>query len=100
MRGAHRLTPLFFVLTIPCCTDDSAAHIAEETANATKVGPIAIISAVSGTATLGWVLSIVTSFVTPCATELLDSPLPLPMGQVYYNVLGKHGMLGKCVNPA
>ena len=73
--------------------DDSAAHISEETANAARAAPLAIIVSVSGTAILGWLLLIATSFATPSVSDILGTSLPLPMGQVFLNVLGKHGML-------
>ncbi|KDR80906.1 hypothetical protein GALMADRAFT_241414 [Galerina marginata CBS 339.88] len=72
---------------------DSAAHISEETANAAQAAPIAIIISVVGTATLGWLLLIATSFAVPSISDILGTDLPLPMGQVFLNVLGKHGML-------
>lgn len=74
-------------------SDDSAAHISEETANAARAAPLAIIVSVIGTASLGWLLLIATSFAIPSVTDILTSDLPLPMGQVFVNVLGKHGML-------
>jgi len=73
--------------------DDSAAHIAEETANAARAAPLAIIVSVIGTATLGWLFLIAASFAIPSVSDLLTTDLPLPMGQVFLNVLGKRGML-------
>ncbi|KAF8920180.1 amino acid/polyamine transporter I [Mucidula mucida] len=72
---------------------DSAAHIAEEVAGADRAAPIAIVSAVAATASLGWLLLIATSFCVTSISDLLASELPLPMGQVFLNVLGKRGML-------
>ncbi|KAF4610823.1 hypothetical protein D9613_007275 [Agrocybe pediades] len=72
---------------------DSAAHIAEETANAARAAPLAIIVSVIGTATLGWLFLIATSFAIPSVSDILSTDLPLPMGQVFLNVLGKRGML-------
>ncbi|KAF8957124.1 amino acid permease-domain-containing protein [Flammula alnicola] len=72
---------------------DSAAHISEETANAARAAPLAIIVSVIGTAVLGWLLLIATSFAIPSVSDILGTDLPLPMGQVFLNVLGKHGML-------
>ncbi|KAJ7623574.1 amino acid transporter [Roridomyces roridus] len=72
---------------------DSAAHISEETAGASKAAPTAILVAVSSSAILGWILLISTSFVIPSIPALLGTSLPLPMGQVFLSVLGKHGML-------
>lgn len=74
-------------------SDDSAAHISEETANAARAAPLAIIVSVIGTASLGWLLLIATSFAIPSVSDILGSDLPLPMGQVFLDVLGKHGML-------
>ncbi|KAJ8096330.1 hypothetical protein PM082_011488 [Marasmius tenuissimus] len=72
---------------------DSAAHISEEVAGAARVAPIAILVGVGATASLGWILLIATSFVIPSVSDLLASDLPLPMGQVFLDVLGKRGML-------
>jgi amino acid transporter len=72
---------------------DSAAHISEETAGAARAAPIAIIIGVAGTASLGWLVLIAASFSTASVPELLTSTLPLPMGQLFLNTLGKHGML-------
>ncbi|KAL0572643.1 hypothetical protein V5O48_009317 [Marasmius crinis-equi] len=72
---------------------DSAAHISEEVAGAARAAPIAILVGVGATASLGWILLIATSFVITSVTDLLTSELPLPMGQVFLNVLGKRGML-------
>ncbi|KAJ7807258.1 APC amino acid permease [Mycena olivaceomarginata] len=72
---------------------DSAAHISEETAGAGRAAPIAILVGVGATASFGWLLLIATSFVIPSISDLLGTSLPLPMGQVFLNVLGKRGML-------
>jgi len=81
-------------LTLPCSyEDDSAAHISEETANAARAAPLAIIVSVLATASLGWLLLIATSFAIPSVSDILATTLPLPMGQVFLNVLGKRGML-------
>ncbi|CAA7265225.1 unnamed protein product [Cyclocybe aegerita] len=72
---------------------DSAAHISEETANASRAAPIAIMCSVIGTAALGWLTLIAVSFAVPSVSDLLATDLPLPMGQVFLNVLGKRGML-------
>ncbi|KAE9397933.1 amino acid transporter [Gymnopus androsaceus JB14] len=72
---------------------DSAAHISEEVAGAAKAAPIAIIVGVGATASLGWILLIAVSFVIPSVSDLISTPLPLPMAQVFLDVLGKKGML-------
>ncbi|TRM58833.1 amino acid/polyamine transporter I [Schizophyllum amplum] len=72
---------------------DSAAHISEEVAGAARAAPIAILVGVGGTAALGWLLLIATSFSVTSIPALLESELPLPMGQVFLDVLGKRGML-------
>ncbi|OJT12513.1 hypothetical protein TRAPUB_10914 [Trametes pubescens] len=72
---------------------DSAAHISEETSNAARAAPIAILVGVGATATLGWLLYIAASFATASVPDLLGTTLPLPMGQLFLNVLGKRGML-------
>lgn len=48
---------------------------------------------VGATAGLGWLLLIATSYAVPSIPDLLGSELPLPMGQVFLDVLGKRGML-------
>jgi len=72
---------------------DSAAHISEETAGAARVAPIAILTGVAATASLGWLLFIAASFATTSVSATLSSTLPLPMGQLFLDVLGKRGML-------
>jgi len=72
---------------------DSAAHISEETTNAAFAAPIAIIVGVACTASIGWLLLIAASFATSSVPDLLSSPLPLPMGQLFLDILGKKGML-------
>lgn len=73
--------------------DDSAAHIAEETAGAARAAPVAILVGVGATAALGWVLSIAASFAAASVPRLLASALPLPMAQLFLDVLGRRGML-------
>ncbi|EKM56083.1 uncharacterized protein PHACADRAFT_257146 [Phanerochaete carnosa HHB-10118-sp] len=72
---------------------DSAAHISEETAGAARAAPIAILISVFATASLGWLLFIAASFATASVDAILDTDLPLPMGQLFLSVLGKRGML-------
>lgn len=74
--------------------DDSAAHISEETANAARAAPLAILVSVATTSILGWLLLISISFAMPgSVSDILGTALPLPLGQVFLNVIGKHGML-------
>ncbi|KAH0590065.1 hypothetical protein H2248_000242 [Termitomyces sp. 'cryptogamus'] len=85
---------LSFTAPMWCLTGyDSAAHISEETAGASKTAPTAILVGVGATASLGWILLIVISFVIPSTAKILDTELPLPMAQVLLDVLGKRGML-------
>ncbi|EGN97033.1 hypothetical protein SERLA73DRAFT_185320 [Serpula lacrymans var. lacrymans S7.3] len=72
---------------------DSAAHISEEVAGAQRTAPIAILVGVAGTQILGWLLFIAASFATNSVSDLLTTDLPLPMGQLFFDVLGKRGML-------
>ncbi|TCD68631.1 hypothetical protein EIP91_010286 [Steccherinum ochraceum] len=72
---------------------DSAAHIAEETAGAARAAPIAILTGVGATASLGWLLYIAASYATWSVGDIIGTDLPLPMGQLFLNVLGKKGML-------
>ncbi|KAI0749049.1 amino acid transporter [Fomes fomentarius] len=73
--------------------NDSAAHISEETSGAARAAPIAILVGVGATASLGWLLYIAASFAAASIPDLLASPLPLPMGQLFLDVLGKRSML-------
>jgi len=72
---------------------DSAAHISEETSGAARAAPVAILLAVSGTASIGWLIYIAASFATASVDDLLASSLPLPFGQLILDVLGKQAML-------
>lgn len=72
---------------------DSAAHVSEETTGAARAAPIAIMIAVGGTQFLGWMVYMAASFATASVPDLLTTTLPLPMGQLFFNVIGKHGML-------
>jgi amino acid transporter len=74
-------------------SDDSAAHISEEVAGAQRSAPIAIILGVAITEILGWLLLIAASFATKSVSSLLTTDLPLPMGQLFLDVLGRRGML-------
>lgn len=74
-------------------SDDSAAHISEEVAGAQRSAPIAIVLGVASTEILGWMLLIAASFATKSVSSLLTTNLPLPMGQLFLDVLGKRGML-------
>jgi amino acid transporter len=81
------------VLYLTDTPDDSAAHIAEEVSGAQRAAPIAILVGVFGTQVLGWLLYIACSFATVSVANLLTGSLPLPMGQLFLDVLGKRGML-------
>jgi amino acid permease (GABA permease) len=72
---------------------DSAAHVSEEVTGAAQAAPIAIMVAVGGTQLFGWLTYIAASFATASVPDLLTTTLPLPMGQLFFNVVGKHGML-------
>ncbi|KAI9513298.1 amino acid/polyamine transporter I [Russula earlei] len=72
---------------------DSAAHVSEEVTGAARAAPIAIIVAVAGTQFFGWLVYIAASFATTSVPDLLATTLPLPMGQLIFNAIGKHGML-------
>ncbi|TFY77579.1 hypothetical protein EWM64_g6432, partial [Hericium alpestre] len=72
---------------------DSAAHISEEVAGAARAAPIAIMVGVLATQTFGWALFIAASYATQSVPDLLGSDLPLPMGQLFLDTLGKRGML-------
>jgi hypothetical protein len=49
--------------------------------------------AVGATCSFGWLLLIAASFATVSVSDLLSSDLPLPMGQLFLNLLGQKGML-------
>jgi hypothetical protein len=54
---------------------------------------LAILIGVGGTAALGWILLIAASFATESVSGLIATPLPLQMGQLFLDILGKKGML-------
>ena len=54
---------------------------------------MAILIGVGATASLGWLTLIAASFALTSVPDLLSTDLALPMGQLFFNVLGKHGML-------
>ena len=85
--------PSFCDLRSDCFEDDSAAHVSEEVVGAARSAPIAIMTGVTGTVILGWILLIAASFATSSVSDLLTTTLPLPMGQLFLSVLGKRGML-------
>jgi len=72
---------------------DSAAHVSEEVTGAARAAPIAIMVAVGGTQLFGWLVYIAASFATASVPDLITTTLPLPLGQLFLNVIGKHGML-------
>jgi len=72
---------------------DSACHVSEETSGAARAAPLAILIGVAGTAGLGWILLIAASFATASVPDLLTTTLPLQMGQLFLDTLGKKGML-------
>ncbi|KAF8443051.1 amino acid transporter [Boletus edulis BED1] len=85
---------LAFTTPMWCLTGyDSAAHIAEETSNAARAAPIAIMVGVLGTEILGWLMFIAFSFATYSVPDVLQSKLALPVGDVFLHVLGKRGAL-------
>ncbi|KAJ8695536.1 hypothetical protein PTI98_008133 [Pleurotus ostreatus] len=85
---------LAFTAPMWCLTGyDAAAHISEETAGAARSAPIAIMTAVIFTEVFGWLFLISASYATTSVDDLLASELPLPMGQLFLNALGKKGML-------
>ena len=86
----HRSQPL---ITDQTRTDDSAAHISEETSGAARAAPLAIMVSVAAVGSLGWILSIAASFATLSVPALLETKLALPMGQLLLDVVGKRGML-------
>ncbi|KAH9831363.1 amino acid/polyamine transporter I [Rhodofomes roseus] len=67
--------------------------ISEETARAAKVAPMAMLMSVACAGCLGWIFNIATSFAVASVPDLLSSPFPLPMGQLYFDIMGKRGML-------
>lgn len=54
---------------------------------------MAIMIGVLGTQVMGWGLFIAASYAIVSVSDLLRTPLPLPMGQLLVDVLGKRGML-------
>jgi len=72
---------------------DSACHVSEEVTNSARAAPLAILIGVAGTAGLGWILLIAASFATASVSDVLGTTLPLSMGQLFLDTLGKRGML-------
>ncbi|EXJ83687.1 hypothetical protein A1O1_07311 [Capronia coronata CBS 617.96] len=74
---------------------DSAVHISEEAANATKAVPFGILFSIGSCWLFGWICCIV---IAACMSQDLDhilsSPFGQPMAQIYYDALGKNGALG------
>ena len=71
---------------------DASARISEETANASYKTPLAIASALTLTAFLGWVLVIVFTLVMGkdnLDQLLFENPTGQPIVMIFYNVLGK-----------
>ena len=67
--------------------------MSEEVVGAARSAPAAIMISVIGSVILGWILLIAASFATSSVSDLLATTLPLQMGQLFLNVLGKRGML-------
>ena len=73
---------------------DATAHITEEMKNPGVKAPVAIISALSVTYVLGFVLNIALAIgAGPNWIDFLSSPTGLPMAQLFYDVIGKQGSL-------
>jgi amino acid transporter len=72
---------------------DSACHVSEEVTQSARAAPLAILIGVAGTAGLGWILLIAASFATSSVSDVLGTTLPLAMGQLFLDTLGKRGML-------
>ncbi|KAL2428739.1 GABA-specific permease [Exophiala dermatitidis] len=74
---------------------DSAVHISEEAANATKAVPFGILFSIGSCWLFGWICCIV---IAACMSQdlehILGSPYGQPMAQIYYDALGKKGALG------
>jgi hypothetical protein len=68
-------------------------YLSKETSGAARAAPLAILIGVAGTAGLGWILLIAASFATASVPDLLTTTLPLQMGQLFLDTLGKKGML-------
>ncbi|KAJ7230536.1 amino acid transporter, partial [Mycena pura] len=87
----HNGWPFVLAFTAPMWTLTGCKSL--ETSNAGRAAPIAILVGVGATASFGWLLLIATSFAVPSIGDLVGTTLPLPMGQVFLDVLGKRGML-------
>ncbi|KAF5363812.1 hypothetical protein D9756_000041 [Leucocoprinus leucothites] len=72
---------------------DATAHISEEVSSAARTAPIAILTGVLVTETLGFLLLIGASFASADIDHVFNTNLTLPMAQVYLDTLGKKGML-------
>lgn len=67
--------------------------MAEETTNASRAAPLAIMAAVFGTSFTGLALCLVTTFSITDVSSTAASSLGVPFAQVLYDHLGRPGML-------
>ncbi|KXN84937.1 hypothetical protein AN958_11879 [Leucoagaricus sp. SymC.cos] len=97
VSGSNRTSAIdaFTLLTNSSGWDnnDAAAHISEEVSSASRTAPIAILTGVLGTETLGFLLMIGASFASSNISRIVNTNLAMPMGQVYLDTFGKKGML-------
>lgn len=68
---------------------DATVHIAEEAKDPARVVPKAIVFALTFTYVVGWLFNIVLVFCMGDRDEILSSVIGQPVGQIFYNVLGK-----------
>ncbi|CAN6621916.1 GABA-specific permease [Trichomonascus vanleenenianus] len=69
---------------------DGTSRISEETEGAAFRVPLAIATAQTATALLGWVLVIVLALVMGTDMDkILNGPAPMPIVAIFYNVLGR-----------
>ncbi|GBE87720.1 APC amino acid permease [Sparassis latifolia] len=73
---------------------DSSLHISEETTNAAKAVPYALISATFVAGVLGWAINVVIAFRMGTDIEtILASPIGQPMAAILYDSFGQRGTL-------
>ncbi|MCJ1452412.1 GABA-specific high-affinity permease [Mycoblastus sanguinarius] len=74
---------------------DSAVHMSEEAANATKAVPYAILMSIGSCWFFGFIIMIViAACINPDLSSVIGSSYGQPMAQIYYDAVGKHGTLG------
>ncbi|KZF24063.1 gaba permease [Xylona heveae TC161] len=74
---------------------DSAVHMSEEAANATKAVPYGILMSIGSCWFFGFIIMIaLAACINPDLEAVLGSKFGQPMAQIYYDAIGKKGTIG------